>query len=465
MVESDLPARPRRCVSAGRTCRRVLGAAGLAGLVGAACALPGAGGRPAAGGALEGQKNAVMEAWAHSDNRYPWQQKALEDYNKEKGSGVTINWTRVGSAGEVADKLVVTLAAGSGFPDLCDIEISQIGKLLKTTPPFVPFNDALRGRQNDFFLPSFVDPWSDQGKWYSLGNELNAVLFAYRWDVFERAGIKPPLRTWEEMADAGKRLAPHAPHGLMFFGSGTTGPTHILPIIAGGGYLDKNSRLIVNHPANQRALQFLVDLVQRHKAATLESDLSSQERDAAYNAGTVGGDVGPSWRIASLSRKQNAPDSNGKWMVQHLPQPSGTGKTTTTWGGTGMTVLKDSRFKEVGLDFVVWEHSTKAVMYDYDLRQVYPTYKRVYDDPRLNEPAAWFNNQRVGPLLKEAAEEMLPFYQGKWWPEISRGAGKHITAALKGEKPVKQALDDAQNDAKAEIEAAGGRVEPDGTIR
>ncbi len=443
--------------------------AGLAALVtagGAACGAPGGESKPAAGGLDAGQKNATLEAWFHSDNRYPWQQKALEDYNKEKGTALKVNWSKIGSSSEVADKLVVTLAAGSGFPDLCDVEISQMGKLLKTTPPFVPYNDALRGKQGDFFLPSFVDGWSDQGKWYSLGNELNAVVLAYRVDLFERASIKAPLKTWDEVVDAGKKLvANQVTNGIFFFDSGTTGATHVLSITGGGGYTDKNGKLTITHPANAKALQYLSDLVVKHKAAAFSP--STDDRMAAANAGLLGGDLGPSWRVASLDYKNKAPDTKGKWMIQQLPQWPGQGKlASSTWGGTGMTVLKDSKYKEIGQDFVVWEHVTpKAMLYDYDLRQVYPTNKKAFDDPRLNEPVAWFNNQKVGPVIKEAADAMLPFFQGKWWPEISKGAGKHITAALKGEKPVKQALDDAMADVKAEIESAGGRVDADGTIK
>jgi hypothetical protein len=176
MVEIEPPARVRRCVSAGHTRRRLLGAAGLAGLVGAACGPVGEQ-KPPAG--RESQKNAVMDAWVHADTRSAWQKLTLEDYNKEKGYNVTVNWTRLASTSEVADKVVVTTAAGSGFPDMVDVEISQMGKLLKTpTPPLVAFNDYLKGRENDFFKPSFVDPWSLNGKYYGLGNELNVCLMA-----------------------------------------------------------------------------------------------------------------------------------------------------------------------------------------------------------------------------------------------------------------------------------------------
>lgn len=463
----------------GMSRRRMLsGAAGLAMLVTAATACsqgssasPAGGANPATSSTAASMKTASLDAWCHADTRSAWQMKTLEDYNKEKGTAITINWTKQASASDLADKLVVTMAAGSGFPDLADVEISQMGKLLKTpTPPLVAFNDSLKGKENDFFKPGFVDPWSLNGKYYGLGNELNVCLLAYRYDLFDQVGIKAPLKTWDEVVEAGKRLAPVAPEGAMFVRAGTAGTYHQLAITGGGGFLDKNGKLTINSPANQKALQFLVDFIYKSKGGSLiygdrpEGDPGSALFKDAVNTGKVAGELGPTWRISGGLRT-DAPDTNGKWMVQHMPQWSGTGKTTTTWGGTGMTVLKESKFKDLGVDFLIWEHSNKTVLHDFELRQVWPTWKKAYDDPRLNEPIPWFNNQKVGTILREGAEAMLPFNQGLWWPEISSGAGKHLKAALQNQMSVRQALDDAQADAKAAIEAGGGKVEPDGTLR
>lgn len=454
------------------TRRQLLGsAAGLGTVLTAACGATGSsGGEKAAGpGAnLANLKNARMEAWVHADTRSAWQKLTLEDYNKEKGTNVAVEWVKFDGAGNLADKLVVTTVAGSGFPDLADVEISQMGKLLKTpNPPLVAYNDFLKGKENDFFKPSFVDPWSLEGKYYGLGNELNVCLLCYRHDLFDQVGIKAPLKTWDEVIDAGKRLMPVAPEGIFFVRHGTASSFHMLAVQAGGGFLDKANKLIINHPNNQKALQYLVDLVHRHKAATLlpanrpSGDPGNGQYKDAVNNGKVGSEKGATWRISGGLRA-DAPDTSGKWMVQHLPQWPGAGanaKLTTTHGGTGMTVLKESKSKDIGVDFLIWEHSTKAVLRDFELRQVWPTYKKAYEDPRLTEGVPWFNNQKVGQFLREGAETMLPFSQGVWWPEISMGAGKHINAALNNEVPVKQALDTAQSDAKAAIEAAGGRID------
>ena len=417
-------------------------------------------------------KNASLDAWVHADTRSAWQMKTLEDYNKEKGTSHQITWTKMANTSELADKLVVTTAAGSGFPDLADVEISQMGKLLKTpNPPLVALNDHLMGKEADFFKPSFIDPWSLNGKYYGLGNELNVCLLCYRHDLLQRVGVKTPIATWDDAVQAGRQLLPVAPEGLFFVRGGTVGTFHLLAIQAGGGFLQNGNKLIVNHQSNAKALQFLVDLMHKSKGAALipgsrpGGDSGSAIFKDAVNTGKVAGEIGPTWRISGGLRV-DAPDTGGKWMVQPLPEWTASGpKRTSSWGGTGMTVLKESKTRDVGIDFIIWEHASKAVLHDFDLRQVWPTYKKAYDDPRLTNGIEWFNNQKVGTVLRDAAETMLPFHQGVWWPEIGSAAGKHITAAMRNEKPVGQALDEAQAEAKAAIEAAGGKVEPDNTIR
>jgi arabinosaccharide transport system substrate-binding protein len=428
----------------------------------AACGGGGSAARPASGGGGALAKNATLEAWVAADARAAWQKLALEDYNKEKGLNLTVNWTKQPNGTELANKLVVTLAAGSGSPDMADVLINEMGKLLKNpSPPLVAFNDLLKGREADFFMGSFADPWSVNGKYYALGNELNACVLAYRHDIFQQAGIKPPIKTWDEAMDIGRRLSAVCPDGLYWVAPGPIGPFHMLAIQAGGGYWEKGNKLAINHAANARAMQYLVDLTSRFKAASLEA---GSQRIESLQAGRAAADVGPAWKVAG-NIQTGAPDTTGKWAVQPMPQWSASGKpVTTSQGGTGMAVLKDGKHRDLAADFVLWEHGSKAVLHDFKLRQVWPTYKKVYDDPALNEPIPWFGGQRLGPVLRDAAATMLPFYQGVWWPELA-AAGKHITAGMRGEKPVRQALDEAQAEARAAIEAAGGKLDADGTLR
>src|SRR5207249_4378395 len=95
---------------------------------------------------------------------------------------------------------------------------------------------------------------------------MNVCLFAYRWDLFERAGVKAPIATWDDAITAGKRIQPIAEDGLFWIYPDTTRIFHILAIQAGGGFIDKNNKLVINHPGNVKSAQYLNDFWSRHKA-------------------------------------------------------------------------------------------------------------------------------------------------------------------------------------------------------
>lgn len=413
-------------------------------------------------------KGVTLEAWCHSDTRSAWQKKTIEDYNKAKGLDLKINWTLLANTTELADKLVVTIAGGAGYPDIADVEISQMGKLLKTaTPPLVAYNDYLKGKEADLIKAATLDPWSLNGKWYGMGNELNVILYAYRTDIFEKVGITPPIKTWDDFVEAGKKLKAVASEGIVEVRAGPAGTTHMLAIQAGGGIFTADGKLQITHPANLKAVEYLADLILKHNAASLvhgdrpAGDPGSLLFREAMSTGKIASEIGPTWRISGGLRV-DAPDSAGKWMVQHMPQwPGGAagGRTTTSWGGTGMTTIAAGKNRELGVDFIVWEHTNPAVLHDFDLRQVWPTYKKVLEDPRLNAEVPWFNNQKVGQFIREGADAMKPFYQGVWWPEVNAALNPKLKEVYQGKMSPKQALDTAQEEARAAITKAGGKVD------
>jgi ABC-type glycerol-3-phosphate transport system substrate-binding protein len=192
-------------------------------------------------------KRVSLEAWCHGDKWSARQIKTLEDGNKVKGLGLKVNWTLAGTAAEVADKLVVTIAGGSGFPDIADVETSQMGKLLKTaTPPLVAYNDYLKGTEADLIKAATLDPWSLAGEWYGMGNELNVVLYAYRTDVFAKVGVTTPIKTWDDVIEAGTEVKAVASEGIYQVRADPAGSTHMLAVPAGGGIFTADGKMPIN---------------------------------------------------------------------------------------------------------------------------------------------------------------------------------------------------------------------------
>jgi arabinosaccharide transport system substrate-binding protein len=175
---------------------------------------------------------------------------------------------------------------------------------------------------------------------------------------------------------------------------------------------------------------------------------------ASYNGaiadGTFAVVLGPSWNFSGFTQ-ESAPNTKGKWHLQPLPVWTPGGSRTATWGGTGVSVLKTSQSAEEAMDFVIFEHTTpQALLYDFDERQVWPTFKPALDDPRLSQPLAFFDNQKVGELIKEVSPEINTWYNSPYWPETVDSnirVGLSPTILQPNTITAEQAMNNAQHEA------------------
>ena len=126
-----------------------------------------------------------IQAWYTVEGRFEWLDAALTDFNASRGSELRIRWTQQAEPSRLVQTLLITIAAGGGFPDIVDLDQSFIGRILRLPDiPLVAFNDRLKGGDRDFIGPAFSDPWSKDGRFYALGNELNVTLLGYRHDIW-----------------------------------------------------------------------------------------------------------------------------------------------------------------------------------------------------------------------------------------------------------------------------------------
>jgi len=393
----------------------------------------------------------TLQFWAFSDTRIFWQQKAWELYKKLKKPDFDINWV-IFPYNQMHDKVLITSQAGSGGPDIVDIEISQFSRFIKGDVVFVDLGPKLQemGVLDNFYRPSATDPWTWKGKIYGIGNELNTCLMSYRWDIWKKAGVKTPIETWDEFAEEAKRFhqdtGNHLIEQMYDAVTGGQGYWWVMTLQGGGGLFDANGLPVLNKAPSIRTLTY-------QQNALKDGWSMRRPIGPAYNTalseGKIATVLGPSWNFSGFTQ-ENIPETKGKWHLQPLPRWTAGGSRTATWGGTGVSVLKTSESVAEAQDFVLFEHSTpEALLYDFAERQVWPTYKPALDDPRLSQPLPFFDNQKVGDLIKEVSPEINKWYNSPYYPETNGSCLRlGITPALLDLKMSPEAaLNNAQNDA------------------
>jgi len=396
-----------------------------------------------------------LEFWAFSETRIWWQKRAHELYKQRVNPKLEIDWI-VLPYGQMHDKLLIAAEAGAGGPDIADVEISQFSKFLKGRTNFVPLNEAIQamGGTDKLYTASATDPWSWKGVIYGLGNELNTCLLAYRWDIFDQYGLKTPIQTWQEFAEVGKRLkeASRGEVALTDFPDQSWGIWWMMTLQQGGGFFDSEGWPIINNEKGVRTLDYHQRAVYEDKWAIITP--IGPAYNTALAAGKIATQLGPSWRFSGFMRQAVA-QTKGKWMLQPFPRWEPGGSRTATWGGTGVCVVRDSFYRDAAVAFVVWEHMTpEAVLFDFEKRNVWPTLKPAWSDPRLTEPIDFFNNQRVGEVIREVSPEIPKWYNSPFWAEVTDATVRvGITPAMQGRVPAKQALDAAYEEAMRVIRA------------
>lgn len=418
---------------------------------------------------LARSEEASIDGWHSQPARAEWLDDCLPGYRSSRGKSLTVRWTHVPDPARLVQTLVVLASSGAAPPELVDLDPAWAGRLTRFTPgPLLALESYLRGPSRDFVNEAFSDPWTVGGHVIALGSELNVALLGYRVDVWSVAGVRAPLVTWDDAIEAGRRVANHAPHGLFFVRADGVGTPAVLSLQGGGGFIGPGGRLQVDHPANVRALDFLARMVNRERAASVlpydrpggnrpGGDMLGDAARAAFKNGEVAGDIGPMARLSGEMRL-DAPETAGKWRVQALPRwrEAGGRSPSVILPGSGIGVMRASNQAEVAADFVTWVHLGHSAMLDFERRQTWPVNRRMYDDPRLDDPIPWFHGQAVGPILRQAMTNAVACVLGPYWPEVSRVLVPAIRSIVNGQADAQGTLAEAQIAARMLVAQSGG---------
>jgi ABC-type glycerol-3-phosphate transport system substrate-binding protein len=158
--------------------------------------------------------------------------------------------------------------------------------------------EALNSSQGGFdpkqYWPALVEAMTWKGKLVGLPLGNAGQGFYSRPDLFQKAGLTPPPQTWAELEQIGPKLTAENRHAvgiqateLVWF--------KVLLHQRGGAIVDKAaSKVTFNGPEGIESLQYLHDLINKHKIATVATG-----RDA-FLAGTIATTTLGEWGVGEL---------------------------------------------------------------------------------------------------------------------------------------------------------------------
>lgn len=336
------------------------------------------------------------------------------------------------------NRLIPVLAAKDDSTDVFYMDVIWPGTFI-TNGWLAPLDKWFTPDIQSQFLKGAVQTFSSKGHVYGVPLFTDGGLFYYRKDLLDKYGLSVP-ETWGEMIRQAQFILEKeknaALDGYLYQGfRGEGAVCNWLEVLwsMGGDMVDESGRVVMNQSnRGQAALQFMVDLVTKHKVSprSVATDRPDDSRLKFLNGRAV---FMRNWTFAYASLIEDSSPIKGKVGVAAIPHDPGY-ESASCLGGWGVGVSAFSKHKEAAwkfVDFLTSYESQKALALG---EATLPTRSAVYDDRDILAQMPWFASFGRG-LSVVRPRPVHPDYL-----EMSSMLQPELNAAISGNKSSQDAI-------------------------
>jgi multiple sugar transport system substrate-binding protein/arabinosaccharide transport system substrate-binding protein len=410
--------------------------------------------------APSGEKQAVtLSMWTH-DNLYVqfFGARAADQEFKDAHPNVEIT-TDFQQVPDTMTKMLSTLSAGEKAPDLFGIEQGWFGPFMKDDiigSNFVDLTPLIGDERKNFFEGNW-SKFTANGKLYGVDSSLCACAYYFQPAVLEKLGMTELPATWEDFMVAGEAAADQGVALSALDGEGS-GIFYLMFLQRGGSAFSESNEFILEQPEQKtmflEVMGYLQDGVNKKVFQPFTgADFWGPGIHAAHKDGKVMGEPGADW-WSDYILKTNAADQSGDWRIAALPMWKGGGHTTSSWGGTGFSITKDSPNKELAWDLIHYAYMTKENQIKRYLEiKYYPHMLEALQDPQVASVRdAYYGDQEVGQVWAAVATDLPLLFQSPVRGDFETELGTQCTLVYKGEQTPEGAFDQCVKVTKQAIE-------------
>lgn len=319
--------------------------------------------------------------------------KLTDDFNAQRDD-VKVTLEHVGAYNQAAEKLGVAIASGT-TPDVMLLTVdshmpsfARLGAL----HPLDEFARVDKGAQFEKYYPTFIQNGQVNGKQYQIPFARSTPLLYFNRDLLRAAGLaETPPSTWEELQAIGQRITRS---GVLNSADGATSApygagadwwiTQSLLWTFNGAYSDPQFSIKIAAPEAVQAVQFLADMVHRHRAADASRNGQNeflQGKRAFLTASTANLtqiEAGASFRVGAA----------------FMPAQK---SRAVPGGGSGLSILQASarEKKEAGWEFIKFVTNTPNTAYFSQATGYMPARSDAMEHPEMKKFLEEHPNARV----------------------------------------------------------------------
>ena len=328
--------------------------------------------------------------------------------------GLKFELTNAGQAGPEYAKLRTALKAGTGAPDIVQLELDMVRSFaqVRGLADLTPFGAA--------DMASLYVPYTWQE--VTEGKRINALPWdsgpmgqIYRDDIARTHGFEPP-KTWDEFADTARSLVKASPDTFLTNATFSDGGwvTGLLwqagwrPFQVDGDHIT----IRIKSDASQRFAAYWQKLIDAKAVDTSAGFTTDWYQSLARGRYAVW--LTAAWGPVFLS--QFAQASAGKWRAALLPQWTAASPANGNYGGSALAVTATSPHKQAAATAIKWLLGQEAPAKTFASKQfLFPVLGSLLKDQAfLDTPYPFFGGQAANRVFAQASAQVATDFQ--WSP-------------------------------------------------
>ncbi|MEE1759795.1 ABC transporter substrate-binding protein [Streptomyces sp. SP18BB07] len=341
---------------------------------------------------------------------------------EKKYPAVKIKVVNAGQGTPQYTKLRTALKAGSGAPDMVQMEYQAIPTFTITDSllDLRPYGAAeLKDRFVDW---TWGQVSSAKGEVWAIPQDTGPMGLLYRKDIFDRHGIEVP-GTWDEFAEAARKLhkadpdvyltnlaanQPAAWHGLLWQAGAK-------PYATSG---KSDITISVDDAVSEKLGAYWGGLAKEGVIST-DPDFTDGWY-AGLNKGKYATWITAAWGPAFLSGSAKA--TAGKWRAAPLPQWDAAQPNAGNWGGSTTAVIRSTKNPIAAAVFAQFLNSDPATAKMFATEQFFfPATKALLADQEfVSDAPPFYGGQKVNQVFADVSATVDPSFQ--WPPFLDQAA-------------------------------------------